>query len=193
MGLATGLNRSLDALKLGGAVQMRTLPFLGESVYSLPLEDRHHLTCLQCGNTIAIDECPPRPPSWKEQLHKSHHFPHFFYHTLEFFGLFPQMSGQRTGGSVSPVILFFLPFHPGRDLPAGKPAPVEGYPAIQQVLGASHQHQPVKRFQAGSLKNVVSESQKACGDQKPQIRAEGSSISTGQGDEYSHEKNIPKG
>jgi Fur family ferric uptake transcriptional regulator len=85
MGLAT-VYRSLDALKLEGAVQMRTLPS-GESVYSLPLEDRHHLTCLQCGNTIAIDECPVH--ELEEQLHKSHHF-RIFYHTLEFFGLCPQ-------------------------------------------------------------------------------------------------------
>jgi Fur family ferric uptake transcriptional regulator len=85
MGLAT-VYRSLDALKMEGAVQMRTLPS-GESVYSLPLEDRHHLTCLQCGNTIAIDECPVH--ELEEQLHKSHHF-RIFYHTLEFFGLCPQ-------------------------------------------------------------------------------------------------------
>jgi Fur family ferric uptake transcriptional regulator len=85
MGLAT-VYRSLDALKLEGAVQMRTLPS-GESVYSLPQEDRHHLTCLQCGNTIAIDECPVH--ELEEQLHKSHRF-RIFYHTLEFFGLCPK-------------------------------------------------------------------------------------------------------
>ena len=123
MGLAT-VYRSLDALKLEGAVQMRTLPS-GESVYSLPLEDRHHLTCLQCGNTIAIDECPVH--ELEEQLHKSHHF-RIFYHTLEFFWPVPQMSGQRTGGLSEPRDLF-SPFHPGRDLPAGKPAPVDGLPS----------------------------------------------------------------
>lgn len=85
MGLAT-VYRSLDALKLAGAVQMRTLPS-GESVYSLPQEDRHHLTCLQCGNTIAIDQCPVH--DLEEQLHKSHRF-RIFYHTLEFFGLCPK-------------------------------------------------------------------------------------------------------
>lgn len=85
MGLAT-VYRSLDALKLEGAIQMRTLPS-GESVYSLSQEDRHHLTCLQCGNTIAIDECPVH--ELEEQLHSSHHFK-IFYHTLEFFGLCPQ-------------------------------------------------------------------------------------------------------
>ncbi|TVP66070.1 MAG: transcriptional repressor [Leptolyngbya sp. LCM1.Bin17] len=89
MGLAT-VYRSLDALKLEGAVQMRTLPS-GESVYSLPQEDRHHLTCLQCGNTIAIDECPVH--DLERQLNQAHKFK-IFYHTLEFFGLCPQCQGQ---------------------------------------------------------------------------------------------------
>jgi Fur family ferric uptake transcriptional regulator len=56
MGLAT-VYRALDALKLDGVVQVRTLAN-GEAVYSLIQEDRHHLTCLQCGSSIAIDECP---------------------------------------------------------------------------------------------------------------------------------------
>jgi len=85
MGLAT-VYRSLEALKLEGAVQMRSLPS-GESVYILPQEDRHHLTCLQCGNTIAIHECPVH--ELEEQLHQSHQF-RIFYHTLEFFGLCPK-------------------------------------------------------------------------------------------------------
>ncbi|WOD37892.1 Fur family transcriptional regulator [Nodosilinea sp. E11] len=85
MGLAT-VYRSLDALKLEGAVQMRTLPS-GEALYSLPQEDRHHLTCLQCGITIAIDECPVH--SLEKDLHQAHQFK-IFYHTLEFFGLCPR-------------------------------------------------------------------------------------------------------
>ena len=56
IGLAT-VYRSLDALKVAGLVQVRTLPS-GESLYSLPQEDRHHLSCLRCGNSISIDECP---------------------------------------------------------------------------------------------------------------------------------------
>lgn len=89
MGLAT-VYRSLDALKLEGSVQMRTLP-TGEALYSLPQEDRHHLTCLQCGNTIAIDECPVH--ALEAQLHQAHHF-RIFYHTLEFFGLCPQCQAE---------------------------------------------------------------------------------------------------
>lgn len=88
MGLAT-IYRALDALKLEGAVQVRTLPS-GEALYSLPQEDRHHLTCLQCGNSIAIDECPVH--ALEQQLHQAHHFK-IFYHTLEFFGLCPRCQG----------------------------------------------------------------------------------------------------
>jgi Fur family ferric uptake transcriptional regulator len=88
LGLAT-IYRALDALKLEGAVQMRTLPS-GEALYSLPQEDRHHLTCLQCGNSIAIDECPVH--ELEQQLHQAHQFK-IFYHTLEFFGLCPQCQG----------------------------------------------------------------------------------------------------
>jgi Fur family transcriptional regulator, ferric uptake regulator len=91
MGLAT-VYRALEALKLGGAVQVRTLSS-GESVYSLPQEDRHHLTCLQCGESIAIDECPVH--ELENQLHSAHRF-RIFYHTLEFFGLCPQCQSQPT-------------------------------------------------------------------------------------------------
>ncbi|MFM7471144.1 MAG: Fur family transcriptional regulator [Nodosilinea sp.] len=84
VGLAT-VYRALEALKLAGAVQMRTLPS-GEALYSLTLADRHHLTCLHCGSTIAIDDCPVH--DLEQQLHQAHHFK-IFYHTLEFFGLCP--------------------------------------------------------------------------------------------------------
>ncbi|MEM6425199.1 MAG: Fur family transcriptional regulator [Cyanobacteria bacterium P01_H01_bin.119] len=84
IGLAT-VYRALDALKLDGVVQMRTLPS-GESLYSLVKEDRHHITCLQCGNSIAIAECPVH--ELEHHLHQSHRFK-IFYHTLEFFGLCP--------------------------------------------------------------------------------------------------------
>ena len=84
VGLAT-VYRSLEALKLDGLVQVRTLPS-GESLYSLPQEDRHHLTCLRCGNSISIDECPVH--ELEQELHHAHKF-RIFYHTLEFFGLCP--------------------------------------------------------------------------------------------------------
>ena len=82
MGLAT-VYRSLEALKLQGEVQVRTLAN-GESVYSPIKSDRHHLTCVNCGTSVAIDECPVH--DLEKQLEKSHTFK-VYYHTLEFFGL----------------------------------------------------------------------------------------------------------
>lgn len=82
MGLAT-VYRSLDALKLAGMVQVRTLTN-GESLYSLVQEDRHHLTCLQCGDSIPIDSCPVH--ALESELNQTYQFK-IYYHTLEFFGL----------------------------------------------------------------------------------------------------------
>jgi Fur family ferric uptake transcriptional regulator len=92
MGLAT-VYRSLEALKLNGQVQVRTLPN-GEALYSLIQEDRHHLTCLQCGLSIPIDQCPVHE---LEQELKSHHKFQVFYHTLEFFGLCNQCQALSDG------------------------------------------------------------------------------------------------
>jgi Fur family transcriptional regulator, ferric uptake regulator len=85
MGLAT-VYRALDALKLQGVVQVRTLAS-GESLYSSAQDDRHHLTCLQCGDSIAIEECPVH--ELETQLHQSYQFK-IYYHMLEFFGLCTQ-------------------------------------------------------------------------------------------------------
>lgn len=82
MGLAT-VYRALDALKLAGLVQVRTLTN-GEALYSLVQEDRHHLTCLQCGDSIPINSCPVH--DLEDTLNQSHKFK-IYYHTLEFFGL----------------------------------------------------------------------------------------------------------
>lgn len=81
IGLAT-VYRSLEALKMEGVVQVRTLA-TGESLYSVQ-RDQHHLTCLNCGASIAIDECPVH--QLEHQLEHSHQFK-VYYHTLEFFGL----------------------------------------------------------------------------------------------------------
>jgi Fur family ferric uptake transcriptional regulator len=96
MGLAT-VYRALDALKLEGSVQVRTLAN-GESLYSLVKEDRHHLTCLQCGASIPIEECPVH--DLEDQLHQSYQFK-IFYHTLEFFGLCTQCQLAHTSGQRS--------------------------------------------------------------------------------------------
>jgi Fur family ferric uptake transcriptional regulator len=81
-GLAT-VYRSLEALKLEGVVQGRTLPS-GESLYSSIQQDQHHLTCLNCGTSVAIDECPVH--ALEKQLQQANSFK-VYYHTLEFFGL----------------------------------------------------------------------------------------------------------
>ncbi|OKH24659.1 Fur family transcriptional regulator [Chroogloeocystis siderophila] len=93
VGLAT-VYRALEALKLEGVVQVRTLAS-GESLYSSVQQDKHHLTCLQCGRSIAINQCPVH--DLETQLHQAHQFK-IFYHTLEFFGLCNQCQmAQATG------------------------------------------------------------------------------------------------
>lgn len=84
-GLAT-VYRALEALKLEGAVQVRTLPN-GESLYDPVHRDQHHLTCLNCGTSTPIDECPVQ--ELESQLQQSNQFK-VFYHSLEFFGLCDQ-------------------------------------------------------------------------------------------------------
>jgi Fur family transcriptional regulator, ferric uptake regulator len=82
MGLAT-VYRSLETLKLQGQVKVRILPN-GESLYSSVQQDRHHFTCVNCGISTPIDECPVH--SLENELENSLRFK-VYYHTLEFFGL----------------------------------------------------------------------------------------------------------
>jgi Fur family transcriptional regulator, ferric uptake regulator len=82
VGLAT-IYRALESLKLEGIVQCRTLS-TGESLYSCVQADRHHLTCLHCGESIPIDECPVE--QLEQRLEALHRFK-IYYHTLEFFGV----------------------------------------------------------------------------------------------------------
>ena len=90
IGLAT-VYRSLDALKREGLVQVRILP-TGESIYSSVQQDEHHLTCLECGRSVAIHECPVH--HLESTLQQSHHFK-IYYHTLEFFGLCSQCAKKQ--------------------------------------------------------------------------------------------------
>lgn len=92
IGLAT-VYRSLEALKLSGQLQVRTLAS-GESLYSVHREDRHHLTCLRCNTSIAIDECPVH--ALEQDLQQTYGFG-IFYHTLEFFGLCQTCQAQKAG------------------------------------------------------------------------------------------------
>ena len=94
IGLAT-IYRSLEALKLEGVVQVRTLAS-GESLYSSVQQDKHHLTCLQCGISLPINQCPVH--ELETQLQQSHQFK-IFYHTLEFFGLCTKCQLAQAGGT----------------------------------------------------------------------------------------------
>jgi Fur family ferric uptake transcriptional regulator len=103
LGLAT-IYRALEALKLAGLLQVRTQAN-GEALYSSAHQDRHHLTCLQCGSSIALDQCPIH--NLEQQLQQTHQFK-IYYHTLEFFGLCDQCaivasSVQLNDPNVHPV------------------------------------------------------------------------------------------
>jgi Fur family transcriptional regulator, ferric uptake regulator len=90
MGLAT-VYRALESLKQEGAIQVRTLSS-GESLYSLAQVDTHHLTCVRCGDSTVMDECPVH--GLESHLTESHHF-QIFYHTLEFFGLCEKCQAEK--------------------------------------------------------------------------------------------------
>ncbi|WP_072622106.1 Fur family transcriptional regulator [Spirulina major] len=98
MGLAT-VYRALEGLKLDGLVKVRTLTN-GESLYSPVQQDQHHLTCLNCGRSIPIAECPVH--ELEHQLQASHQFK-VYYHTLEFFGLCADCQGQEEEEAIAPL------------------------------------------------------------------------------------------
>ena len=82
MGLAT-VYRNLRQLQQRGLVRCRHLP-TGEALYAPVERDRHHLTCVDCGKTQPLDQCPihgievPKDSVGDFAL---------LFHTLEFFGL----------------------------------------------------------------------------------------------------------
>ena len=84
MGLAT-VYRHLRQLQQRGLIRCRHLPS-GEALFA-PLErDEHHLTCVDCGTSLVLEQCP---------MHNvALHGPQIagftlLFHTLEFFGLCP--------------------------------------------------------------------------------------------------------
>jgi len=89
VGLAT-VYRSLRSLQVKGLVQARALPN-GEWMYALASDDSHYLTCLNCGISVPVEDCPVQ--SLQDKLGQSSHF-QIFYHTLEFFGLCAPCAGS---------------------------------------------------------------------------------------------------
>lgn len=83
IGLAT-VYRVLKSLHLEGIIQER-VSNNGEALYSLIGKvHHHHLNCVHCGESIAIESCPIT-----QQLNQWCDAQNFkvYYHTLEFFGL----------------------------------------------------------------------------------------------------------
>ncbi len=82
MGLAT-VYRHLRQLQQRGLIRCRHLPS-GEALFAPTERDEHHLTCVDCGTSVLLEQCP---------MHNVHldgaqaaGF-QLLFHTLEFFGL----------------------------------------------------------------------------------------------------------
>jgi len=90
MGLAT-VYRHLRQLQQRGLVRCRHLPS-GEALYAPTERDEHHLTCVDCGTTLLLTQCPV------QHLHLPGESPEGFLplsHTLEFFGLCGRCRSDR--------------------------------------------------------------------------------------------------
>ena len=82
MGLTT-VYRHLRALQQKGLVRCRNLP-TGEALYSPVNRDHHHLTCVDCGQTVVLKSCPIKNIELPKTQTKNFEL---LFHTLEFFGL----------------------------------------------------------------------------------------------------------
>lgn len=82
MGLAT-VYRHLRALQQRGLVRCRHLPS-GEALFAPTERDEHHLTCVDCGSTVALRSCPMHEAHLTAQQLDGFQL---LFHTLEFFGL----------------------------------------------------------------------------------------------------------
>jgi len=82
MGLAT-VYRHLRLLQQQGLVRCRHLPN-GEALYAPLNRDRHHLTCVDCGQTRALSHCPIHDLTVPAEQRQDFEL---LFHTLEFFGL----------------------------------------------------------------------------------------------------------
>ena len=82
MGLTT-VYRNLQTLVKRGLVRSRNLP-TGEVLYAPVDRDIHHLTCVDCGQTLRLKGCPVE--DIKLPKNNGQDF-ELLFHTLEFFGL----------------------------------------------------------------------------------------------------------
>ena len=82
MGLTT-VYRHLRTLQQKGLVRCRNLP-TGEALYSPVNRDHHHLTCVDCGQTVVLKSCPIKNIELPKTRTKNFEL---LFHTLEFFGL----------------------------------------------------------------------------------------------------------
>ena len=82
MGLTT-VYRHLRRLQQKGLVRCRNLP-TGEALYSPVNSDHHHLTCVDCCQTVTLKSCPIKNIELPKTQAKNFEL---LFHTLEFFGL----------------------------------------------------------------------------------------------------------
>ena len=90
MGLAT-VYRHLRLLQQQGLVRCRHLPN-GEAMYAPLSRDRHHLTCVSCGQTRVLPQCPIHDLTVPEEHRQDFAL---LFHTLEFFGLCSHCQSQQ--------------------------------------------------------------------------------------------------
>ncbi len=82
MGLAT-VYRNLRRMQQRGLVRCRHLPS-GEALYAPVERDRHHITCVDCGQTRPLKQCPIHDVTIPAEACGDFNL---LFHTLEFFGL----------------------------------------------------------------------------------------------------------
>jgi Fur family ferric uptake transcriptional regulator len=93
MGLAT-VYRHLRQLQQRGMVRCRHLPS-GEALFAPTERDEHHLTCVDCGSTVLLSQCPVHDVHLPEEG-QSDGF-QLLFHTLEFFGLCQACRERQAG------------------------------------------------------------------------------------------------
>lgn len=82
MGLAT-VYRHLRQLQQRGMIRCRHLPS-GEALFAPVERDQHHLTCVDCGTTLVLEQCPMHDVKLHGEQAEGFQL---LFHTLEFYGL----------------------------------------------------------------------------------------------------------